>query len=68
MGDIYPLKSNSRYDTGWRPDRQPKFRERMAMVFSQLVAEGIRFVQTQTLASLRLRVALAVIAHNLPRP
>lgn len=68
VGYIYPPKSNSRYDTGWRPDRHPKLRKRIETVFSQLVAEGIRSVQTKTLASLRLRVVLAVIAHNLTKP
>ncbi|OLV15352.1 hypothetical protein BOO71_0015112 [Deinococcus marmoris] len=68
VGYIYPPKSNSRYDTGWRPDRHPKLRKRIETVFSQLVAEGIRSVETKTLTSLRLRVVLAVMAHNLTKP
>lgn len=68
LGYVFPPKKNSRYDTGWREDRHPKLRKRIETVFSQLVEAQIRSVQTKTLASLRFRVVLAVLAHNLAQP
>ncbi|RTR22837.1 IS982 family transposase, partial [Deinococcus radiophilus] len=38
------------------------------IVFSALVEAQIRSAQTKTLGSLKLRVVLAVLAHNLARP
>ena len=68
LGFIYPPKTNTRYDTGWRETRHPKLRKRIETVFSQLVEAQIRSVQTKTLPSLRFRVVLAVLAHNLAQP
>ena len=68
LGFIFPPKTNTRYDTGWREDRHPKLRKRIETVFSQLVEAQIRSVQTKTLLSLRFRVVLAVLAHNLTQP
>ena len=48
--------------------RHPKLRKRIETVFSQLVEAQIRSVQTKTLASLRFRTVLAVLAHNLTQP
>lgn len=68
LGFVFPPKTNTRYDTGWREDRHPRLRKRIETVFSQLVAAQIRSVQAKTLTGLRLRVVLAVLAHNLSRP
>ncbi|SMB85129.1 IS982 family transposase [Deinococcus hopiensis] len=68
LGYLFPPKKNTRYDNGWRQDRHPKLRKRIETVFSQLVEAQIRSVQTKTLPSLRLRVVLAVLAHNLAQP
>ncbi len=68
LGFVFPPKTNTRYDTGWREDRHPKLRKRIETVFSQLVEAQIRSVQTKTLLSLRFRVVLAVLAHNLTQP
>ena len=68
LGFVFPPKTNTKYDTGWRQDRHPKLRKRIETVFSQLVEAQIRSVQTKTLASLRLRVVLAALAHNLAQP
>ncbi|SEJ72459.1 hypothetical protein SAMN04488058_1163 [Deinococcus reticulitermitis] len=68
LGYVFPPKKNSRYDTGWREDRHPKLRKRIETAFSQLVEAQIRSVQTKTLASLRFRVVLAVLVHNLTQP
>ncbi|GGR10496.1 hypothetical protein GCM10008957_23960 [Deinococcus ruber] len=68
LGFVFAPKKNTRYDTGWREDRHPKLRKRIETVFSQLVEAQIRSVQTKTLVSLRLRVVLAVLAHNLAQP
>ncbi|ACO48206.1 IS982-like element ISDds5 family transposase [Deinococcus deserti] len=65
LGFIYPPKKNTRYDTRWREDHHPKLRKRIETVFSQLVEAQVRSVQSKTLTSLRLRVVLAVLAHNL---
>ena len=65
LGFTFPPKKNTRYDTGWRENRHPKLRKRIETVFSQLVVSQIRSVQTKTLISLRLRVVLVVLAHNL---
>ncbi|MDO4263074.1 MAG: hypothetical protein Q4C67_02640, partial [Deinococcus sp.] len=62
------LLRNTRYDTGWRESRHPKIRKRIETVFSALVEAQIRSAQTKTLGSLKLRVVLAVLAHNLARP
>ncbi|RTR30679.1 IS982 family transposase, partial [Deinococcus radiophilus] len=68
LGYVYPPKKNTRYDTGWRESRHPKIRKRIEIVFSALVEAQIRSAQTKTLGSLKLRVVLAVLAHNLARP
>lgn len=68
LGFVFPPKKNTRYDMGWRDSPHPKLRKRIETVFSQLVAGQIRSVQAKTLAGLRLRVVLAVLAHNLTRP
>lgn len=68
LGFVFPPQKNTRYDTGWRVSRHPKLRKRIETVFSQLVAGQIRSVQAKTLTGLRLRVVLAVLAHNLTRP
>ncbi|MFC6616491.1 IS982 family transposase [Deinococcus radiophilus] len=68
LGYVYPPKKNTRYDTGWRESRHPKIRKRIETVFSALVEAQIRSAQTKTLGSLKLRVVLAVLAHNLARP
>ncbi len=68
LGYVFPPKKNTRYDSGWREFRHPKLRKRVETVFSQLVASQIRSVQAKTLASLRLRTVLAVLAHNLAQP
>ncbi|WP_420594353.1 IS982 family transposase [Deinococcus sp.] len=68
LGFIFPPKKNTRYDTGWRETRHPQLRKRIETVFSQLVSAQIRSVQTKTLVALRLRVVLAVLAHNLALP
>ena len=68
LGFVFPPKKNTRYDTGWRDSRHPKLRKRIETVFSQLVAGQVRSVQAKTLPGLRLRVVLAVLAHNLTRP
>lgn len=68
LGFVFPPKKNTRYDTGWRVSRHPKLRKRIETVFSQLVAAQVRSVQAKTLPGLRLRIALAVLAHNLGRP
>lgn len=68
LGVVFPPKKNTRDDTGWRQDRHPRLRKRIETVFSQLVAGQIRSVQAKTLIGLRLRVVLAVLAHNLARP
>lgn len=68
LGFVFPPKKNTRYDTGKRVSRHPKLRKRIEPVFSQLVAAQVRSVRTQTHPGLRLRVMLAVLAHNLGRP
>ncbi len=68
LGFVFPPKKNTRDDLGWRVSRHPKLRKRIETVFPQLVAGQIRSVQAKTLAGLRLRVALAVLAHNLTGP
>ena len=68
LGYVFPPKSNTRYDTGWRPSRHLRLRKRIETVFSGLVEAQIRSVQTKTLRALRLRVVLAVLAHNLTQP
>ena len=68
LGFIFPPKSNTRYDTGWRENRHPNLRKRIETVFSQLVQTQVRSVQTKTVRSLRFRVVLAVLAHNLAQP
>ncbi|WP_216329392.1 IS982 family transposase [Deinococcus aestuarii] len=68
LGFVFPPKKNTRYDSGWRDSRHPQLRKRIETVFSQLVEAQIRSVQTKTLASLRLRTVLAVLAHNLAQP
>ncbi|GGM60723.1 hypothetical protein GCM10008956_40450 [Deinococcus arenae] len=68
LGYVFPPNSNTRYDTGWRLGRHPRLRKRIATVFSGLVEAQIRSVQTKTVRSLRLRVVLAVLTHNLARP
>lgn len=68
LGFVFPPKKNTRYDSGWRDSRHPKLRKRIETVFSQLVEAQIRSVQTKTLASLRFRTVLAVLAHNLTQP
>ena len=68
LGYVFPPKRNTRYDTGWRPGRHPRLRKRIETVFSGLVEAQIRSVQTKTLRSLRLRVVLAILAHNLAQP
>ena len=68
LGDVFPPKSTTRYDTGWRPGLHPRLRKRIGTVFAGLVEAQIRSVQTKTLRSLRLRVVLAVLAHNLTQP
>lgn len=68
LGFVFPPKKNTGYDTGWRVSRHPKLRKRIETVFSQLVAAQVRSVQAKTLPGLRLRVVLAVLAHNLGRP
>jgi len=68
LGYVFPPKRNTRYDTGWRPGRHPRLRKCIETGFSGLVEAQIRSVQTKTLRSLRLRVVLAVLAHNLAQP
>lgn len=68
LGFIFPPKKNTRYDTGWRESRHPKMRKRIETVFSQLVEAHVRSAQAKTLLSMRLRVVLAVLAHNLTQP
>ncbi|AZI41888.1 IS982 family transposase [Deinococcus psychrotolerans] len=68
LGFVFPPKKNTRYDTGWRVSRHPQLRKRIETVFSQLVNAQIRSAQTKTVAALRLRVVLAVLAHNLAQP
>lgn len=68
LGYIFPPKKNNRYDTGWRQEVHGRIRKRVETVFSQLVEEGVRGTQAKTRPSLRLRVVLAVLAHNLIHP
>ena len=68
LGYIFPPKKNTRYDTGWRQEVHGRKRKRIETVFSQLVEVGVRGTQAKTLPSLRLRVVLAVLAHNLVHP
>ncbi len=65
---MFPPRQNTRYDSGWRESRHPKPRKRIETVFSQLVEAQIRSVQTKTLASLRLRPVVAVLATTSPGP
>ncbi|WP_041230707.1 IS982 family transposase [Deinococcus peraridilitoris] len=68
LGFVFPPKKNTTYDTGWRPEIHGPMRKRVETVFSQLVEAHLRVGQLKTMASLRLKVVLAVLAHNLAHP
>ena len=68
LGYVFSPKKNTRYDTGWRGSHHRKRRKRIETVLCQLVEAQIRSVQTKTLASLRFRAVLAVLAHHLTPP
>jgi hypothetical protein len=62
---ITPSKQNAKSPD---PRNRPEYgrqRKRVETVFSQLIAEHIRVGQVKSLCSLRLKVTLAVLAHNL---
>ena len=63
---LTPPKKNARTtDPRWK-DEYASARKIIESVFSSLARAGVRFAQVKTLISLRLRVALTVLAHNLP--
>lgn len=68
LGFVFPPKKNTRHDTGWRDEVHGPMRKRVETVFSQLVQAHLRVGQLKTLTSLRLKVVLAVLAHNLSHP
>ena len=68
LGFIYPPKTNTRYDTRWQDAVHGPMRKRIETVFSQLVEAHLRVGQLKTMTSLRLRLVLAVLAHNFCHP
>jgi hypothetical protein len=60
-----PKKNAISPDPRWKDEFTPA-RTIIESTFSSLVSAGIRFAQVKSLISLRLRVALTVLAHNLP--
>lgn len=62
---LTPPKKNAKTpDPRWK-EEYAAMRHIIETVFSSLVRAGIRFAQLKTFRSLRLRVAFAVLAHNL---
>lgn len=64
-GYITPPKSNAQNpDRRWR-DEYHATRKAIESAFSSIVGRGLRWGQVKTVASLRLKVALTLIAYNL---
>ncbi|AFD28045.1 Transposase, IS4 (plasmid) [Deinococcus gobiensis I-0] len=62
---LTPPKVNAkRCDPRWKPEYGAA-RKCIKSAFSVLVSAGLRWGQVKTLLSLRLKVALSVLAHNL---
>lgn len=63
--NLTPPKSNARtLDSRWR-DEYESARKAIECAFSSIVGRGLRWGQVKTLASLRLKVALILVAYNL---
>lgn len=62
---LTPPKKNAKHpDPRWKKEFGAA-RKIIESAFSVLVSSGLRWGQVKTLASLRLKVALVVLAHNL---
>ena len=62
---LTPPKENAKHpDPRWR-EEDGTARKIIESPFSALVSMGLRWGQVKTIATLRLKVALLVLAHNL---
>lgn len=61
---VAPPKSNAKAPSKWKP-HYSQLRKRIETVFSQLVGAHIRVAQFQTKTTLKIRVALTILNHNL---
>ncbi|WP_135230356.1 transposase [Deinococcus fonticola] len=62
--NLTPPKANARtVDPRWRDDYEP-LSKAVECAFSSVVGRGLRWGQVKTLASLRLKVALILVAYN----